>query len=291
MGIKNFKIKNIPVYLKTLSNQGKPFRYIFGSFLQQTGLSRLFTFRIEESRLVFSRSAMGLNLFMYNKEYLFESKRLNGFIKDGDTIVDIGANVGFMAIPAAVKYRQSLVIAVEPHPQTFLLLEENIKKNALTNIKYFNLAIGEKSGEICFSDFSNDDQNHVLLEGDGIKVKMKTLDELLEPITPGPIDLLKIDVEGYEQFVLAGAKKTIEKTAVIYIEIGDKNFAQFGYKSSDITNQLESGGFKVFNITENDHLERISAPFIQEKCINVIALKDVSAFCKNTGYTLVPQVF
>ena len=117
---------------------------------------------------------------------------------------------------------------------------------------------------------------------------MITLDELLEPITGDRIDLLKIDVEGYEKFVLEGAKKTLGKTTVIYIEIWDKNFAKFGYQSSDIINKLEAAGFTVYRFNDANQLDRIQAPFVQEKCINVLALRDTAAFCKNAGYTLLP---
>lgn len=289
MNIKNLKFKNRGIYIGSIRKQGKPFRYMLGSFLQITGLSRLISFRINDSKFPFSNSVLGLNFFIYKTLYLEECKRFIDLVQEGNTVVDIGANVGFLAIPAAQKVKTGNLVAVEAHPRTFGLLKENIQKNQLSNIKYFNLAVGEKAGEISFSDFSNDDINHVVANGKGIKIKMITLDELLEPITGDKIDILKIDVEGYEKFVLAGAKKTLNKTSIVYIEIGDENFAKFGYQSSDIVNQLEAAGFIVYTFNDTKQLHRIHTPFVQEKCINVLALKDAAAFCKNAGYTILPD--
>ena len=85
---------------------------------------------------------------MYKKEYLAEFKRFVDLVQEGDTVVDIGANVGFLSIPAAQKSKTGTLIAVEAHPRTFGLLKENIEKNKLSNIKYFNLAVGDKAGVI-----------------------------------------------------------------------------------------------------------------------------------------------
>ena len=289
MDIKNFSIKKISLYFKNIGQQEKKFRYIFGSFLQITGLSRLISFRFNDISIGFSKSSMALVLFMYGKEYLEESNRFISLIGQNDVIVDIGANIGFMSISAAKKCKKGHVIAVEPHPDTYNLLIENIEKNKLSNIKSFNLAIGEKNGEINFSNFSNDDQNQVIEAGEnGLKVKMLTLDELLAPISKDQIAVLKIDVEGYEKFVLLGAKATLKHTMAVYIEIGDLNFAQFRYLSSDLINQLESEDFKVYNFIGDNELKCLRAPFIQDKCINVLALKDTASFCKKTGYIVVP---
>ena len=141
MDIKNFKIKNLGIYLQSIRKQEKPYRFMLGSFLQITGLSRLISFRINDSKFPFSKSTLALNFFMYKKAYLEEFKRFVDLVKEGDTVVDIGANVGFLAIPAAQKCNTGNMIAVEAHPRTFSLLKENIEKNKLSNIKYFNLAV------------------------------------------------------------------------------------------------------------------------------------------------------
>lgn len=81
-------------------------------------------------------------------------------------------------------------------------------------------AVGDKLGWVRFTDSRSDDQNHVANEGP-IVVPMITLDSLMENEA---VTLLKIDVEGFEKFVLIGANKLLEKTQFVYFEAWDEHF-------------------------------------------------------------------
>ena len=80
--------------------------------------------------------------------------------------------------------------------------------NDLNNVHTFNTALGNKKGEVNFSDSRSDSLNAILENNNGITVPICKLDDL--PINESSIALMKIDVEGYEQFVLLGALKKLK---------------------------------------------------------------------------------
>lgn len=68
-------------------------------------------------------------------------------ISDGDTVIDIGANIGLFALFAKQKGARAKVYCFEPAPETFRILEKNVKRFELDEVKLFNAGIAEKRGE------------------------------------------------------------------------------------------------------------------------------------------------
>ena len=167
------------------------------------------------------------------------------YLRPGDVVVDVGANFGLTALAAfSVVGRSGQVHAFEPHPRIYSFLEGNIALNGAQDVvKAYNLAIGEQPGEVFLTDERADDQNCVSDDATGLRVPMSTLNDAAGDLPP--IALLKIDVEGYEQFVLRGATHTLERTACIYFESCDEKFAQYGYSLAEIVDLLAPHGFEV----------------------------------------------
>jgi FkbM family methyltransferase len=133
--------------------------------------------------------------------------------RPGDTVVDLGAHLGVVSIFLAKRYPFIQVLAYEPMPRVFELLERNIKRNRVHNVKAFNLAVTSdgsdlelvshllsNSGGATSNFFSLDLPDH-----ERIVVPSVTLDQIVEEhhIERGP--LLKIDIEGGEYEVLKSA--------------------------------------------------------------------------------------
>ena len=158
-----------------------------------------------------------------------DMRLLRKLVRPGDTIVDIGANVGSHSIPLAKMLgTTSRVYAFEPHPRTFAYLRANAALNRLPNLHLYNLALGDREGEIAFTDERSDDLNRVLLHGSGsITVPIKRLDSI-EALADTAIHLLKIDVEGYELSVLRGASKALQRTEFIFLEANTRHSQEFG---------------------------------------------------------------
>lgn len=145
------------------------------------------------------------------------------------TIIEVGANAGYLTIPLASRYN---VIAIEPQPSCYGLLVANVFLNQLyEKVMCINAACGEKSGHcyvptIDYQSPGNHGGINMETEAQGIfqtMVKMKTVDE----ICGGPVRLIKADVEGMELDVLKGAKETISKyKPFLYVENDRKENSQ-----------------------------------------------------------------
>ena len=126
----------------------------------------------------------------------------------GTTIVDVGANIGnhtvfFAAILGAH------VIAIEPYRASHELLEVNVAANGIgEQVRTHCLALGERegSGSVRIGDPGN--LGTVGIQADGGDIPIRSLDGMAPE---APIGLIKIDVEGNEAAVLAGARQTIRR--------------------------------------------------------------------------------
>lgn len=166
-------------------------------------------------------------------------------LRPGDLFVDVGANIGsFTVLAAAVAGASG--ISFEPYPATFARLQDNIRINQLERlVSARRLALGEQAGEIQFTS-SLDTVNHVLApEENGssglVSVPVSRLDTELGDRTPTAI---KIDVEGYETSVLAGAGSTLsnDKLLAVVMELNGSG-ARYGFRDEDLHQRMLSNGF------------------------------------------------
>ncbi len=141
-----------------------------------------------------------------NPECLFSACTKKG-VRSNDIYIDVGANIGTSLIPAAKSIKGGTAIGFEPHPKVFKYLKENVSLNNLEDsVELHNCAMGNEPGYLEFSENRGDDTaNKVMLTGKGITVPVKLLDDIGERYSR--IDLVKIDVEGYEKFVIEGGIK------------------------------------------------------------------------------------
>jgi len=217
----------------------------------------------------------GLTVFETDENFL------RSYLRPGDVVIDVGANIGFHTLISSVTVGQKgKVYSIEAHPKTYKALCGNVKINGFRNVKTYNLAAGEKQGHITFSDKRQDDRNSVASNSKGIKVEMKTLDSM--DISESSIALLKVDVEGYEKFVFDGAEQLLENSLCIYYESAENHFQQFGYSCLQLNDLLRAKGFNLFRFA-NDRLLSIDKSYISENAENIIAVRDIDDFKKRTG--------
>lgn len=271
--------------IKTILSQEKPIKYLVGRILLKSGLCRLFVIQRDGYCLHFSPSALSATLWVYpDRHQTVEENFFKHYLKAGDRVIDIGGNIGVLAIRAALSVGvEGQVYSVEPHPRIYQYLLNNIKFNKLENVQTFNYAIGESSEDsITFSQKPDDSQNQVIKGGHGISIPMRKLDDL--PIQESEINLLKIDVEGYEKFVLEGASQILSRIQCIYFESWEYHFAKFGYHTSDVMKLLIEKGFQCFRMLDDSTLTSISVGYASEKCEDLIAVKDLNSFLERTGF-------
>jgi FkbM family methyltransferase len=217
-----------------------------------------------------------LSYVMYEYEYVRadDERFIAKLLREGDVYVDVGANVGNTTLAAAVAVGHAgHVYSFEAHPRTYKYLLGSIacNKNLISRITTKNVALGEKNGEVFFTDLQNDDINKVAHSGK-VKVKLETLDE---QDFPEKINVLKIDVEGYEYFVLQGARDTLLKTDILIFESFTENYKTFDVNLEDVIIYLQGLGFSLFS-EEKGVIIEIKNNHISSTCEDLIACKDIS---------------
>ncbi len=147
-----------------------------------------------------------LGSYELNKRLAFESE-----IPAGAVIYDIGANVGYFSLLAAVLAGpEGRVYAFEPLPRNVEFLRKHIKLNKLDTIEVVEAAVSDHSGEASFDLGASSAMGHLASSG-GITVRLVTLDQMLLAGELLPPDYMKVDVEGAEYDVLNGARGLLEK--------------------------------------------------------------------------------
>jgi FkbM family methyltransferase len=157
---------------------------------------------------------------------------LHGFLKPGMVFVDVGANDGYYSLFAARRVgKAGKVVAVEPSTRERINLRRNLVRNHLDNVHVvaaalgavagdadLRLAHGTHSGHNTLGKFAHDDVTPADLE----RVIVKTLDEVVAELALKRVDFVKIDVEGAEASVVAGARNTLMSIRpAMLLEIND----------------------------------------------------------------------
>jgi FkbM family methyltransferase len=154
-------------------------------------------------------------------------------VPDGNIILDIGANIGAMAIHLSLTHPNSTIYAFEPIPQNLKTLEKVLRYYHIKNVKVVKSALGNSSGEIEMvmpvqQSAKLQGLSHVLHdsikefnEGEIYKTPITTMDLFLkENNITRPVSAIKLDVENFEYFVLEGGRETIMKDRpLIYTEL------------------------------------------------------------------------
>ncbi len=279
-------MSNMPEkYWKILREQPNVSRFLVSRVLWRSRLCSLFNIYKEGYRLRFHPTALSAILWINPQDRRSDEEFLRRYLKEKDTFVDVGANIGDLTLAAAsVIGPNGRVYSLEAHPRTYGFLRKNIALNNCPNVLLFNLALGDKESEIVFSDLRGDDQNHVSENSRGISVKMSRLDDVL--LSESHIQLLKIDVEGYEKFVLEGASRTLEKVICIYFESWERHFSRYGYACRDVVNLLINKGFTVLKFTSNESVVRVNVDHNSATCENLIAVRVLEHFLERTQFSL-----
>src|SRR5579872_4805898 len=140
-------------------------------------------------------------------------------------ILDCGANIGMSVLYFKKLYPRARVIAFEPNPETFKLLERNVQQNHLRDVQLVNAAVGGSDGEMAF--YVNDDPTFWSLSDTGIANsyagpagwKTITVPQVrLSSYMTGPVNYLKLDIEGMEEIVLREIEERIDTIAEIRME-------------------------------------------------------------------------
>lgn len=172
--------------------------------------------------------------------------------------IDIGANIGQHSLLLA-PYSKN-VYSFEPIPAVFNQFKESVTLNKIQNLHIYNTAIGEKKDVQPFNYVPNHAGTSSFVERDDpnpniITVQIDTLKNVLGDVK---MDVIKLDVEGYESVVILGNKEKILKDKpVIFMEYNPDWIEKEGSaKTEEVFNFFLGNGFTVFSRNKNKILSR-----------------------------------
>ena len=184
------------------------------------------------------------------KEIFFVKKNTG----DNTVFFDIGANMGIytqMIASSFDKIKNSIIIVIEPDPLNIFRLKQNLRllekkiPNIFNLVKIEECGVGNNNVEMYLSKINGPANNRVVdsFENNSIKIKMKTLLEIIEVNKISHITNLKIDIEGYEDKALLPFFKDASK------ELYPKNIIiEHSVTGMWIVNYLTTIGYKIFYI-------------------------------------------
>lgn len=217
----------------------------------------VFRVRASGRRLTFfvhRRDAIGRHIAYYGAHEPLLTKWLADYLDAAPRglVVDVGANIGWYALHATQHRGVETVIAFEPDTFNAWLLERNLAANRIENVIVNAVAVGREAGVARLFRYKSSNFGRHSIVNDygygGRAVPVTDLDGALERLGFGEraISVIKIDVEGYEPAVLAGAHKTLERTGAVIVDYSP-NLSRGGGQSTDVMlDQLSRAGFVPF---------------------------------------------
>ncbi len=185
-----------------------------------------------------------------------DMKTLDGLARSAEVVLDVGANIGLYSLMMARRNPSARVISLEPNPQAFERLAHHVRANLTTNITPLNIAAGRCPGELDLYVAETGDTGKSSLQArHGLDVSTTVdvvpIDDLVKTLAVKAVDLIKIDVEGFEPEVLLGARSTIEKfRPALFIEFTPRWYMDRRALAREAIDLLVGLGYVLFDSSE-----------------------------------------
>jgi FkbM family methyltransferase len=177
-------------------------------------------------------------------------------------IADIGANQGLYTLYFSRQSPDGRVYAFEPDPRLFAALRNNVQRNGAENVDLFNAAVASQTATLTLrvGRFNRGDNRIVRNEVAGLETVGVEALPLDQAIAGGRLDLLKVDVQGFEVQVLRGAEHLIRANPdlVIFLEFWPYGLKACDSAPEDLLEILLNAGFSVFRFVNPETIE----PFV-----------------------------
>ena len=213
-------------------------------------------------------------------------------LREGTTVIDIGANIGYFTLLAASRVGESgKVFAFEPEPQNYALLVKNINVNGFKNVQPFQKAVSRSTGKMALY-LGTQSGTHSLFSvrettTKSITVDLVSLDEFFKE-KKCAIDVIKVDVQGAEMDVLMGMQTLIKDNYYlkIFTEF-EPDLEHAGFSVKEYWNKLTEFGFRyIYLINEEGRkLEVADLQYAMEFC-NTGQIASVNLLCSKNPVSI-----
>jgi FkbM family methyltransferase len=185
----------------------------------------------------------------------WETAQVRRLLRPGMTFVDAGANVGYFSLLAASRVGPTgRVLSFEPSPPMLERLRAAVSENRLDHVEIVPAALGAEDAELHLHlpPEGVKSKNHTpsLVPQEGrrrVPVRVRTLDDCLAERGIRRVDVLKVDVEGFEWNVLRGASRSLRSGMIgaVLIELNEDWLARAGSHGGQLVTFLEECGFRL----------------------------------------------
>jgi FkbM family methyltransferase len=198
-------------------------------------------------------------------------------LREGDVVIDVGANIGFLTVLASVLVGPTgRVVAFEPGADNLERLRANLGHNDCKNVTVIEKAVTNQVGEVVFYINSDDSGGNALWDPSQFPGNVKslanpmpirmagtTLDAEWERLQLPSPKVIKIDTEGAEQQVLEGARGLLagqlvkQKPFFVVAELHPFALAKMGANEQSLRGTVEGLGYSTFSLVYNGTLPRL----------------------------------
>ena len=202
-------------------------------------------------------------------------------------------------LAATAAGRGGRVVAVEPHPELFAVLQQNAAYAARSgcHVETRPVALGDHHGQALLhvpQSFADNDGTATLVDGGPAAVQVPVVVERLDDLLPTGASVLKLDVEGFEASVLRGAKQLLAERRLRHIVFEDHDVER-----SEVVGILKASGYRLFALGWRmkglvlGPIERgpLAAPFEASSFLATLAPDDVIARTSPRGWRVLNARF
>ena len=194
-----------------------------------------------------------------------ETRFFQSACRDGMTFLDVGANLGYYtALAARAVGPNGRVLAVEPDPDSFGYLEQTIAANAVGNVEAFPVAASDAPAMLpLYISTDNRGDNRLYAsdeERPQVEIEARPLDALLRENKIETVDLIKIDVQGYEPKVIAGLRETIitSPNLTLLTEFWPQGMTEAGGDANEFLQTLRELGLTLHELKPDGSLAELT---------------------------------
>jgi FkbM family methyltransferase len=199
---------------------------------------------------------------LYEKDEIDLFKRV---CKPGDIVVDVGANIGlYTAIAGTLVGPSGRVFAVEPDAESYYFLKQTVDANELANARLLNAAASHASGfTLLYTSSQNRGDNRLYgsnMADGSVQVRQIRLDDYFARQGIESVDVVKMDVQGFEGHVIEGFRETLNRSPQLkmLMEFWPSGLRMAGTDPLALLRDVEKMGLQLFELKRRGGLVAVS---------------------------------